>query len=151
MSVELLKAHGFEIVRDGPERRVMLSADVLGDYKAIGSATDKFNVSRRRALERLFKHFCEVAKPNNNREQFVKEGNFGSANEAVWAFKVHQFRVYGASLKVDGKETFIGVRHDPSKKQNRADQGLLKASGAALSGVRTLLTKAGVPEKAGTR
>lgn len=149
MSVKLLEAHGFQIVRDGPERRVMLSAEVLGDYRAIGEATDRFNVSRRRSLDRLFKHCCEVAKPNNNREHFVKEGNFGPGNEAVWAFKVHQFRVYGASFKVDDKETFIGVRHDPSKKQNRADQSLLKASGTALSEVRALLSKAGATQKAG--
>lgn len=140
MSVALLLTHGFTIVRDGPERRVMLSAEVLEGYAEIGKATDRFNVSRRRSLDRLFERFCDVAKHNNNREQFVKEGNFGKDDEAVWAFKAFQFRVYGSSFQIDGKETFVCVTYDPAKKQNRADQVLLRAAGKALSEVRAQLS-----------
>lgn len=150
MSVALLLTHGFVIVRDGPERRIMLSAEVLKGHEEIGQATDRFNVSRRRSLDRLFEKFCDVAKPNNNREQFVKEGNFGAGNEAVWAFKAFQFRVYGASFQVDSKETFLCVKFDPTKKQNRADQALLKAAGKALSEVRAFLG-ANAERKAGKK
>lgn len=136
MSVAALLQLGFKVVRDGAHRRVMLSNEVWTEYDAIGKLKDRLPVTQRRSLDRLFERFCDVAAHNNNEQQFVKEGNFGPDDEAVWAFKAFQFRVYGASLRIDGKETFVGVKHDPSKKQNRANQVLLKASGKELSEVR---------------
>jgi hypothetical protein len=151
MSAKAFEALGFKIARDGVVRRVMLSAEVWAAYEEIGNATDRFHVSQRRSLDRLFERFCDVAAHNNNEQQFVKEGNFGSDNETVWAFKAFQFRVYGASFKIDDKETFMAVKHDPTKKQNKANKVLLKASGNALSVVRTAIVGAKAEHKVGKK
>jgi hypothetical protein len=44
----------------------------------------------------------------------------------VWTFKAWKWRLYGAIVQVPGKRCFVGVNVDPNKKQDKADQKLLR-------------------------
>lgn len=132
----LIKLEGFEVVRDGSVRRIMLSSKVMKDYEKAMEGKDQKSVGQRRTFERLFEYYCEEDRPINNDQQFKKEGNFGAEKEPVWAFKAFQFRLYGTPIRWNGKETFFAVRADPSKKQNKADRRLLEATAAEVSELR---------------
>lgn len=145
MSKQALKELvGFEIVREGSVRRIMLSSKAMKEFDRTMAGTDQKSVGQRRTFERLFERYCSTSAPNNNDQQFKKEGNFGAAKVPVWAFKAFQFRLYGSSISYEGKETFFGVQVDSSKKQNRADRKLLEAAADEIAVIRAAVERSKV-------
>jgi hypothetical protein len=107
---------------------VRLSPLADAEFQAIGSGNDELSVKRFVHLQRYFKEFCESRIPRLNDEKFRKEIDGVDSRGrpiAIWAFKPWKWRLYGAILQVAGKKCFVGVRVDPSKKQNKANKGLM--------------------------
>lgn len=62
-------------------------------------------------------------------EKFKQEGRYATGlpngdTTSVYAFKSFQERIYGASLHIEGHETFVGVEHE-RKKKDRANKETL--------------------------
>jgi hypothetical protein len=106
-------------------------------YDQAIAGKDKNSVQRRVHLQRSFKEFCENDEfwRRLSDEKFKREGKFpdGLGDDAtIWVFKAWQWRLYGAIIRVNGRRCFVAVRVDPSKKRDRADQALLKATAKAI-------------------
>ncbi len=56
----------------------------------------------------------------------------------IWTFKAPKWRLYGAILSVGGKRCFVGTRVDANKKQDKADQALLKATAKDIGELQEL-------------
>jgi hypothetical protein len=100
--------------------------------------TDEISVKRKVQLARYFREFCENAQfaRRLSDQKFKNEGNFpdGQGKQVtVWTFKSWQWRLYGAILRTAGKNCFVGVKVDPAKKRDRADQQMLKATAKAIA------------------
>ena len=55
------------------------------------------------------------------------------------AFKPWQLRAYGFCREFNGRPTFFVTGIDPSKKQNRADQEILRAAGKEAASLNEIL------------
>jgi hypothetical protein len=124
-------AADFECVAEGIIARVLLSPKAKEEYDAVLAGTDERSVRRRTRLTRYFAQFCEHEPHRLKDEAYKHEGAFSDGQGgtvAVSVFKAWQWRLYGAVLQVGGRKCFIGVLVDPEKKQDRADQAMLKAA-----------------------
>lgn len=126
-------ATGYEVVCRGVASDVRMSPPTHLEYLQAIEGTDEISSKRKAQLERHFREFCDHAHFFRRLSdlKFKNEGNFvvgnGSAMTAtVWTFKAWQWRLYGSILQVDRRRCFVGVNIDPSKKQNKANQHLLK-------------------------
>jgi hypothetical protein len=84
----------------------------------------------RGRLDRCFEKF---GIPNTTlpAEQFASEGRHptggpNSKEVQLYAFKAYQTRLYGVLIGVQRVQTFIGLTLVTNKKQNKADQNLLR-------------------------
>jgi hypothetical protein len=119
----------------GPKAGIRMSSRAHKEYLKCQAGTDERSVKRRVVLERYFQEFCRSGGENLNNQQFKKQGNFSDKRGrkiAIWEFKAYQWRLYGAITEIDGLKTFVGVRVDPDKKQDRADRGILEAAAQDL-------------------
>jgi len=97
-------------------------------------------------LQRYFGEFCEHREfyRRLNSEQFKREDGlkdgFGGL-VAVWAFKAWKWRLYGSILPVHGKSCFVGTRVDASKKRNKANQAILRATARDIGSLAEYLSK----------
>lgn len=131
-----VKAESFPAIMVGSVADIRMSPAEQLMYAQAIAGNDEISVRRRTHLHRYFTQFCENDDYNRrlNEEQFKREGKFpdgrvGNATYiAVWTFKAWQWRVYGSILQVQGKRCFVGVRVDPSKKQNKASAKILAAT-----------------------
>jgi hypothetical protein len=128
-----LKAVTYRIVCMGPAGAVRLSPEAHDAYLQATVGTDEISMKRSAHLTRYFREFCDHVEffRRLSEEKFKKEGNFpdGSGDKvAVWTFKAWQWRLYGAIFAVEGRRCFVGVKVDAFKKQNRADQQMLKST-----------------------
>jgi hypothetical protein len=136
-------ATSYEVVCEGTVATIRLSGDVCTAYRTAIEGKDKISMRRKRHLERSFREFCEHHPPRLGHEKYKKEGDFPDGSHghvAIWEFKAWQFRIYGASLKVGNKKCFVGVRYDPSKKQDQANQQLLKNAALDIGKLREYAT-----------
>jgi hypothetical protein len=135
-----IKAASFEKAWTGTRADVRMSVAEKKAYdQAIGSK-DEISIKRRVHLQRFFKEFCENDDFTSrlNERQFKREGKFPDGrggNATIWTFKAWQWRVYGSIMIVEGRRCFVGVKVDPNKKQDRADQKVLKATAKAIGAV----------------
>ncbi|WP_441277965.1 hypothetical protein AB7783_13995 [Tardiphaga sp. 172_B4_N1_3] len=126
-------AKDLEIVWTGSSADIRMTGKEATDFRQAIEGDDDLPSKRRAQLSRYFTEFCESTEPGRrvNDQQFKNEGKFkdGKGGKAtIWTFKAFQWRLYGAILTVAGRRCFVGVKIDPVKKQNRADQEMLKAS-----------------------
>lgn len=122
---------------EGPVSDVRLAPDAEVAYMQVIEGTDEIAVKRKVQLQRYFRAFCESVHffRQLSDQKFKNEGNFpdGTGRQvAVWTFKSWQWRVYGSILPVSGKRCFVGMFVDPAKKQDRANQQMLKATAKAI-------------------
>lgn len=113
----------------------MLHPRVESEYKKMLAARDERSIKRQKSLARYFGRFCDMERHLLQPEQFKHQGSFqtGQNKVAIWEFKAWQFRIYGATLIVEGKQCFVGVRVDPEKKQDDADADLLELAAADIA------------------
>ncbi|CAN5498846.1 hypothetical protein BH10PSE7_BH10PSE7_44670 [soil metagenome] len=122
------KASEFEIVYEGKEAVIRLSPKALKEFNKIRNWRNANQKQIHKRLQILFDRFCTGnALPI---EDFRKEPG---VKGTVWAFKAPQWRLYGGILTIGGIKTFVGVRVDPAKKQQKADQALLNKAADDLS------------------
>jgi hypothetical protein len=132
----LTKAADFERVSHGSAGEIRLSPSAKKEYDKLESSKDPNAIRQRTQLKKFFERFCSHGEAGLSPEQFKREGTYPGHNRrkiGIWCFKPWQWRLYGAILEVMGKKTFVGVRVDPAKKQNKADQALLKAAANAIA------------------
>jgi hypothetical protein len=127
------RAADYEVVWDGPAAAIRLAPDPLAAYRlAIGGA-DEISTKRNAHLKRYFREFCDHREfyKRLNSEQFKREDTLKDGRGGVvpvWTFKAWKWRLYGSIIAINGKPCFVGMRVDASKKQNKANQKLLKAT-----------------------
>jgi hypothetical protein len=141
--IEAPRARDYEIVHAGKAADVRLAPKACADYRQAIAGQDKLSVQRRTHLTRYFTEFCEHAEFHKrlNPQQFKREGSFkdGYGGEVVvWTFKAPKWRLYGANLTVAGRRCFVGTRVDADKKQDKADQALLKATAKDIASLAEL-------------
>lgn len=125
-----MKAADFYEAMAGDVRRVLLHDRVAAEYDPLLTAKDHLSVKRRVSLKRYFERFCSAEQHQLQQEQYKPQGSFqaGRHKIQIWEFKAWKFRIYGATVQVGGKPCFVGVRVDPNKKKEKADQKLLQAA-----------------------
>jgi hypothetical protein len=127
------KAGELTVVCEGSFATIRLAAGPRNEFQTIIDGTDSLSTKRKIHLQRSFAEFCGNNDPRRrlSEEKFKKEGNFpdGEGGKvAIWAFKAWKWRLYGAMVEIEGKRCFVGVRVDADKKQQRANNSLLKAA-----------------------
>lgn len=115
-----LSRFGCSLVADEALARVIITSDTVKPFTSLDERTQA-------RLVRVIQLWCKGM--NLTPEQFnPNEGRCqkGNINRLLQAFKTHGVRLYGFTRRLLGKKTFIILDADPAKKQNRADQGILK-------------------------
>jgi hypothetical protein len=97
----------------------------------------RLETKARARLGRIMELFCTGDWQHIPKTQFnPNEGRYavGSTGKRVLigAFKGWQVRLYGTVLEYAGKRSFIASAIDPAKKDDRADQKLLKRAAQRL-------------------
>jgi hypothetical protein len=121
---------------EGEFGAIRLSPEADAAYKAICTGKDDLSVRRRTALNRYMLEFCANKIPRLNEQHFKKEDTFSVSRGkkvAIFAFKPWKWRLYGAIMTIDGVRTFVGVKVDEDKKQDKANRGLMKSAADAIS------------------
>jgi hypothetical protein len=129
----------FALVKDGPYAAVRLAPALHKDYMELFEKNDDFSKKRRKHLERYFTRYCDIGPQALGEDKFKFEDSFpdGKGKQVhVYAFKSFQLRLYGGILTVAGKRCFVGVRSDPSKKSDKADQQLLRSAANDIAELR---------------
>jgi hypothetical protein len=123
-----------ECVATGAYADVWLLGEALDGWRAVCKRTDENSRRAARRLKGLFPRFAEKGMEGFTEEQFKSLGHFaatGGNKHLIYEFKAYQFRLYGVVRTYRGKRCFVGVACDPAKKNNRADQSLLKRAANA--------------------
>lgn len=112
------------IVRKGASQ-VVIEASLVKDYNRLDAAA-------RARMERVMELWCEEraltkAMFNGNEGRSAR----GTMLQAIKAFKV---RLYGFVTDIDGRRSFVIIDHDPAKKQDAADQNILKRAKGRVDG-----------------
>ncbi|MEE8630224.1 MULTISPECIES: hypothetical protein [Methylobacterium] len=131
-------AADFECHAEGPAGRILLARKAHDEWLEIAQGRSREDVQRRTKLKKHFEEFVTNGPARLGEDHFRREGAFADgrgASVAIWVFKVWQWRLYGAILPIRGVQCFVGVKVDPSKKRNKADQDLLKAVAKEIGGL----------------
>lgn len=126
-----VSAKDLVVVCEGPVAHVRLSQAAHNAYLAIQDGKSDQDVRRKTHLNRYFQEYCTRANHRLSAEKFKKEGNFPDGRGgkvAVFVFKVWQWRLYGAVMKVSSKKCFIGMRVDSDKKKDKANRSILESA-----------------------
>ena len=132
-------AKEYRVVFQGIERQIILSPKCFEEYSQAIDGNDKISVRRRTHLKRGFERYRGEKQHRLPEEKFKREGKFPDGNGtdvAVYAFKGWQYRLYGAEMVVNGVRSFVGVKTDPNKKRQKADQEILKESAKIVGGLK---------------
>jgi hypothetical protein len=140
------KAEDFEIAWSGAKADVLMPQFEKNQYQQATENEDEISVKRKTQLIRFFTEFCEHDDFHRrlNDKQFKNEGKFRDGNggrATIWAFKAWQWRIYGSIMTIKGRRCFVGVKIDPDKKQDRADQNTLKATAKIIGALAEYATK----------
>ena len=123
------------IVADGQAACVRLTGEAKDEWDKLRLGTDNRSTKRITQLDRYIRSFCDTVDHRAPDTHFKKEGSYPDGKTgkvAVFAFKPFQWRLYGVVCTVDGKKCFIGTKVDPEKKQDKADQELLKLAAVRM-------------------
>ncbi|MFQ3454719.1 hypothetical protein PMN64_15575 [Bradyrhizobium sp. UFLA01-814] len=126
-------ALNYTVVCQGAAGDIRMSPEAHTEYTQAIEGTDDISVKRRVQLERYFREFCDHQHffRRLSELKFKNEGNFPVGNGSgltatVWTFKAWKWRLYGSIIQVERKRCFVGVNVDPNKKQDKADQQMLR-------------------------
>jgi len=125
----------FPVVSNGPAGSVRLAPDVFAEYGKVCEGRDEISTKRKRHFERYFERFCATHQHGLGPEKFDKQGDFPDgrgSSVAIFAFKSWQCRIYGAILHLGNRKCFIGAAIDTSKKQDKANQRILREAAVAI-------------------
>lgn len=128
-------ASEFAVVIQGPVAAIRLAPLALDAYQDVLDGKDELSVKRKVHLGRSFREYCDQRPHRLPAEKFRKEDSLPDGRGgrvAVWAFKARKWRLYGTPLIVAGRQCFVGVRVDAAKKQDRANQTLLRLAAKDL-------------------
>lgn len=114
---ESLAALGFEPLVSEAGARVAIATRLLPTYRQL-------DVRQQARFEAIMLRWCkEIALTP---EMFNANEGRSPGNILIRAFKIHKVRLYGFVRAMGKMKTFLIVEIDPSKKQDRADQKILK-------------------------
>jgi hypothetical protein len=121
----------YEVICTGTVASVRLSPKAKEEYDALQARTDAIGRGQKQQLRRFIERFCSCEPHRLPQEHYRFEGRHpdGSGGKvAIYAFKPHGWRLYGAVLAV-GKDAkcFVGVDVDPAKKKDKTDQAMLRS------------------------
>lgn len=128
-----------QLIAKGDVCRVYLSDDAMKEYLALQKRADRNEqnaVKAWRQLGNYMSRFCDHGYRKMIEEHFKSEGSFPNGrgnNVQIYAFKPHQWRLYGTICSYQGHTAFLGVRVDPSKKADKADRAILSAAAKTLA------------------
>lgn len=117
-------------VASGVYADVWLFGDALRSFN--GLSLQKGDQDALRAsvtLPRYFARFANTGSQGLSDKMFKKLGDFkdGSGNTVgVFEFKCYQVRIYGVIRQFRGKRAFVGTACDLKKKQDKADQSMIR-------------------------
>ena len=126
----------FRVVCGGEAAEIRLSPAAFREYEQAIEGKDVISLKRKTHLQRYFEEFCRSMRPRLSDEKFKKEGNFpdGKGSQVgIWVFKAWQWRLYGSIVSVEGKRCFVGTRVDAAKKQDKANQGILRNTASDIA------------------
>lgn len=107
--------------------RLALLKDVWGKLQ-------RANVKARAKLDAIFRLYCQHGAEGFKPDKFKFEARVSveGVNVPVFVFKAWQVRVYGAQIDLDGHQTFVGTEIDLKKKQDKANQAMLRRAAHKL-------------------
>ncbi|RWD78296.1 hypothetical protein [Mesorhizobium sp.] len=131
------KGRGKDESRDGPVLQasggyadVWLFGESLQCFLALATSTGDQDALRASVnLPAYFQRFADKGPIALTEKMFKKLGSAkdGNGNAVpVFEFKNYQVRIYGVIREYRGKRAFIGTACDPKKKQQKADQAMIK-------------------------
>ncbi|MFG1293766.1 hypothetical protein [Xanthobacter versatilis] len=146
---------GARLIRAGAKGSVWLTAKCERPWKELHRQKGELATRQQTQLNRYTGVFCDDGSQALIPEMFRREGQFpdGRGNKiAVYAFKPFKWRLYGIITDIAEMPGFVGLGVDPSKKQDKADQDLLKQvakdAGGFLADLRESMNEqAGEQEK----
>lgn len=115
-------------VGSGAAARVFMTVRAHEEYRRICDSDQERDVQRARSINRYIRRYCDIERHNLSNQQFKKLGTYSDGvggKVDIWEFKAFAWRLYGSAFNVNGTKTFVGVRVDPDKKQDRANQQFL--------------------------
>jgi len=114
-SLEIIESDVLEGRRDA---RVVIRRVMRKDF-------DTLDDQKRARLIAIMMRWCQGV--GMTREMFnANEGRTAKHNKMLQAFKAFKVRLYGISISVGDRRTFIIFDADTAKKQNKADPNILK-------------------------
>lgn len=123
-----------ERVASGDYADVWLFGEALTEWKAVCRRKDDNSRRATQRIERYFLRFAEKGPTAFTEEMYkqVKRVKARGGNEPmICEFKAYQFRLYGVVREYQGKRSFLGTACDPAKKNNKADQAILRRAADA--------------------
>lgn len=128
-----------QLVAQGDICRIYLSEGALNEYWALKERAERNEQNSAKAWRQLVKYFnrfCDHGHQKMLEEHFKSEGSYPMGNGKkvqIYAFKPHQWRLYGTVCNYQGFISFVGTKVDPSKKSNKADRAIMEAAAKALA------------------
>jgi hypothetical protein len=91
------------------------------------------NLKGRTQIEAVMRAWCRFGPTQLPESKFRFEDHFqkGGKNVRIDAFKGHQVRFYGFTVRIDEKPMFLVTGSDYSKKRDAADRSTLASAGKA--------------------
>lgn len=123
-----------ERVATGGYADVWLFGEALSGWKAVCGRRDDNSRRAARRVEAYFVRFATHGMTAFTDETFKTVGRVkadGGNEHLLYEFKSYQFRLYGVIREYRGKRSFLGVGCDPAKKNNKADQRILRRAANA--------------------
>lgn len=126
---EKLNAMGATLVKEAGKGSVWRVKGCSKLWRELYAQRADLAIKQQVQLTRFTKTYCENGREYLTPEQFKREGRFPDGRGTkidVYVFKPFKWRLYGIIFDLDGKPAFVGLEIDPEKKQDKADQALLK-------------------------
>ena len=113
-----------DLLQERHGARVVLRNGIRGAYESLSA-------QMHGRFEAIFNRWCDGTKLTP--EMFNgNEGRTPRHKVLLQAFKAFKVRLYGFSMSVGGRRTFLILDADFAKKQDRADQRILKRAKARI-------------------
>lgn len=122
---EQLKKLGFTSLAETTRGRVVITEAVEPEFEALEEHV-------RGRLTRIMELWCD-GRPLTETMFNGNEGRAKGSNILLMAFKGFKVRLYGFQQTLLKRKTFIVADIDSAKKQNKADQGILKRAKARVT------------------
>lgn len=129
-----LEAIGCDLLVERFGARVVIRRVMRKAYDALA---DK----QKGRFHRIMGRWCEDPRMLTPDMFKANEGRSPRRNVLLQALKIRKVRLYGFSRSIERKGTFIIVDADPAKKQDKADQNVLKRAKGRVDDVTDILER----------